>query len=480
MEAVTVLEHEIDYKPRRWAVPFHASFCRWAAIVLHRRAGKTTSAINHLQRDALLHPNTTYAYIAPTFKQAKRIVWDMAKKYAQDVPGVKFNASELLITYDNGSKIMILGSDDPDSLRGIALWGAFLDEYSQQSPIVFTQIVSKCLADHQGYCIFGGTPKGKNHFFKIYQTALKNPDRYALVYKTITESLEEEDGDTIEALRLSLEDDRKLVEDGVMTKDEFEQEWYCSFEAAIKGAVYLEQLSKARAEDRITDIPYDDHYLVHTVWDLGISKGNAMSCGFFQRISGKVRMIDYEEYVGVAFKDFIKIVKEKPYVYGKHFLPHDARNRDKKDGRSLQDSANSLLGEQNVEIVAKLSITAGIDLGRSLFNRTWFDTKRCEMVLDFIGQYHYEWDELRNVSTKVPIHDFTSNAADMFRYAAVIEEQMITEAYEDVPPPRIPIAAPDDEYVGQIDEDDFGIPDGMGKHPALKGVNIGQLGHKKP
>lgn len=471
---------EIDYTPRNWAWTLHNAVVRWIVLVIHRRAGKTTAAFNHLQKCALYAPHTTYAYIAPTFKQAKRIVWDMAKQYAKDIPGVIFNASELLITYSNGSKIMILGSDSPDSLRGIALWGAFLDEYPQQSPLVFTEIVTKCLADHQGFCIFGGTPKGKNHFHKIYQVALKNPERYALVYKTIDESLNEEDGPTIDNLRQSLADDRALVLDGVMTKDTFEQEWYCSFEAAIQGAVYLEQLTKARAEGRISDTPYDDRYPVHTVWDLGISKGNSMSCGYFQKVNGKVNMIDYDEWLGVGFNGCIKVVKAKPYIYGKHFLPHDARNRDKKDGKSLQDTANGLLGADSVEIVARTSITAGIDQGRSMFGRTWFDTKKTEMFIDFMGQYHYEWDMLRNVSTRTPVHDFTSNAADMFRYAAAVEDQMLNEAYESAPTPRAPVAPPGDEYVGQIDEDEYEAPSGMAKHPALRGVNIGALGHKKP
>lgn len=400
---------EIDYEPRNWAMTLHDAVVRWIVLVIHRRAGKSTAALNHLQRDALENPNTTYAYIAPTYKQAKRIIWKMAMNYAREIKGVKFNSAELLITYENGSQIMILGSDDPDSLRGIALWGCFLDEYAQQSPIVFTEVISKALADHEGYCIFGGTPKGKNHFFRIYQTALKNPDRYALIYKTIDESLAEEDGPVITALRNSLAEDRLLVKDGIMTQDEFEQEWYLSFEAAIKGAVYLIQLGVARKEGRITDVPYDDRYPVYTVFDLGISKGNSMAVGFYQKFPGKVHMIDHEEHVGMAFKDFVKILKEKPYIYGRHFLPHDARNRDKVTGRSLYDSACTLLGEQYVEIVPKLGITDGIDLARSMFGRCYFDTTKCETFLDFLGQYHYAWDELRNVSTKLPIHDYTSN-----------------------------------------------------------------------
>ena len=119
---------------------------------------------------------------------------------------------------------MILGSDSPDSLRGIALWGCFLDEYPQQSPVVFTEIVTKCLADHLGYCIFGGTPKGKGHFYRVYQVAQKNESgEWCLVYRSIDDSLEDEEGETIDNLRKALEDDRQLVKDGIMTEDELDR-----------------------------------------------------------------------------------------------------------------------------------------------------------------------------------------------------------------------------------------------------------------
>lgn len=465
---------KIPYKPRRWARSLHAATVRWIVLVLHRRAGKTTAAFNHLQRDAMRYANTRYAYIAPTFKQAKRIVWSMAKFYAKNIPGVSFNSSELLITYPNGSEIMILGSDNPDALRGIALWGAFLDEYPLQSPIVFTEIVTKCLADHKGYCIFGGTPKGKGHFFKVFQVASKNVMEWCLVYKTIDESLSEERGEVIENLRSALEDDKKLVENGIMTQDSFLQEWYNSFEAAAKGAVYLKQLADARKSGRIRDVPYDQRYPVYTIWDLGIGKRDAMAIGFYQRIGNWMYCIDYYENTALGMAHYIKVVKDKPYVYAKHFAPHDIAHKELISGKTRLEGARALGIE--FEVIPSVGLDDGIDLARAMFGRTYFDKEKCELLLDFLGQYHYETDEKRGVLKRTPTHDFTSHAADQFRYAAVVEEYMTNDLDDYAPPPEHESLG-DDEYVGDMGYEDE-VKEGMGKHPMLKGVNIGAMGHK--
>jgi phage terminase large subunit-like protein len=111
----------IPYKPRNWAKELHDSTKRWKVLVLHRRAGKTTAVLNHLQRDALRNPNAEYAYIAPTYKQAKRIAWKLIKFYSNCIPGIDYNESELIVKYPNGSTLSLYGSDNVDALRGIGL-----------------------------------------------------------------------------------------------------------------------------------------------------------------------------------------------------------------------------------------------------------------------------------------------------------------------------------------------------------------------
>ena len=183
----------IPYKPRNWARGFHASLKRWAVLVLHRRAGKTTAVLNHHQRAALddnwefsrlryLLPNMpawqinallkrrTYWHVMPTYHQGKLTgAWDTLMEIASPIPGANINKSELLVTYPNGNKVQIIGGDKPDSLRGPALSGVSLDEYSQIPPTAFSEVLSKALADHVGYAIFSGTIKGTDQLFHTYE-----------------------------------------------------------------------------------------------------------------------------------------------------------------------------------------------------------------------------------------------------------------------------------------------------------------------
>lgn len=431
----------IPYTPRKWAETLHNSIKRWICLVLHRRAGKTTAILNHLQRDAIRVPGSQYAYIAPTYKQAKLIAWDILKTISRPIPGIEQNASELKVTYPNGSKVMLLGSENPDALRGMALWGGGQDEASQQPSNLFSEIISKALADHLGYWLWAGTPKGKNEFYRTYQTAKNNPNEWTYVLKTIDDSLREEEGQTIENLRIALEDDRRLVQQGQMTEEEFNQEWYCSFEAAIKGAYYASQIAEARKQGRIKVIPYDQALKVHSVWDLGI--GQALGIGFYQKLGGELKMIDYWEGMQKdGIPQAIKALQNKPYVYGKHFLPHDAEGTSESTGETRVATARKLWPATEFEIIPKLSIDDGINKGRLMFSHLWIDEKNCQIWLDYISQYKQEWDDRRGMFLEKPYHDFTSHAADVHRYAAIVEDRMSNEvfkSYKQVPAEPISI-----------------------------------------
>lgn len=415
----------IEYQPRRWAETLHESVKRWIVLVLHRRAGKTTAVLNHLQRDCIRTQGAQFAYIGPTYKQSKRVAWDIAKQISADIPGIEYNESELTVKYPNGSKLILVGSDNPDSLRGIALWGVGFDEYSQQPSNIFSEIISKALADHLGYAIFFGTPKGKNEFHRLYQTAQNNPE-WTVVFKTIDDSLRDETGETINNLRQALEDDRKLVAQGLMTQDEFNQEWYCSFEAAVKGAYYANEIAAARAGNRIKTVPYDPALKVHAVWDLGT--GPQLAVGMYQATGRDRHMIDFwQGEVSDGIPQAIKALKNKPYVFSKMFVPHDARATDQSTGKTRIDTAKSLWPNVEWEIVPSMSVDDGVQQGRLFWPRLWIDEANCQTWLDYIAQYRQAWDENRGMFLEKPYHDFTSHAADVHRYAAIVAEQMTNE-----------------------------------------------------
>jgi len=402
------MEIEIPYKPRDYFNEFHETLKRWIIIVAHRRSGKTTAALNHLQRSALQISHSRFAYIGPTYGMAKDIAWEMIKYYARPIPGIKFNEVELTVIYPNNSRLTLYSADNPERLRGRGFWGVVFDEPCQQPPNIFTEIIRPTLADHNGYAIWIGTPKGHNEFYRFFQKAKESEDWYNLLLTV---------QDTKILSEKELTDARKQ-----MSEDEFNQEFMCSFEAALKGAYYSQELAKAREEKRIKLIPYERELKVHTAWDLGI--GEAMAIGFFQRVRNEIRMIDY--WQGIGDEDLvvaIKAVKNKPYIYGIHFAPHDIKVKELGSGKSRLETAEGL--GIKFEIVPEMSVDDGIDAAKRMFNRLWIDEKNCQLFLDYIGQYRREWQEKKGIFKDKPLHDFTSHAADVLRYAAIVENKMV-------------------------------------------------------
>ena len=142
---------------------------RFNVLVTHRQMGKTICVINHIIREALKtsYPNARYFYVAPFLKQAKLIAWDHFKYYLKDVPNIKINETELTIVLPNSSKIYLVGADNPDAMRGSYANGVVLDEYAMGKDI-FEEIIRPMFTNTNGWCVFTSTPKGQNHFYKLW------------------------------------------------------------------------------------------------------------------------------------------------------------------------------------------------------------------------------------------------------------------------------------------------------------------------
>ncbi len=432
----------VPYKPRNWAKRLHACLHRFSAIVLHRRAGKTTAVINHHQRyamdDALearrlrfLKPDLTdaqvkelvhppggrhYGHIMPARNQAKLVVWDKLKFYARDIPGIKVNESELLIKYPTGHKLQLFGADDPDALRGPAFSGLSFDEYSQQPRNIFSEVLSKALGDHLGYAIFLGTIKGKDHLFHTHEAFKADTHSFAL-WQDIDASLASEDGITIQLLQQAMEDDRKLVAQGLMTQDEFDQEWFLSVDAAIKGAYYAKEMAVAKQQGRITRVPIEPVLPVDTDWDLGVD--DAMAIVFSQSTrAGEVRIVDYYEASGEGFPHYVKVLADKGYVYGKHYPPHDIAVREMGTGKSRKETAASL-GLRFQPPLPALALADGIDAARLILAKCWFDEAKTAPLVECLRHYRKSYNQRLDMFTESPVHDKYSHGADAFRGLAV-------------------------------------------------------------
>ncbi len=454
------------YVPRKWAETLMASFCRFIVLVKHRRAGKTIGTLNYHIRAArndeweatrlrMLEPAYTedditellrgrrYIHVLPTRVQAKEVAWNPLKYYTNGIPGARSYESDLMVTFPKtkrnkeGSFVKLFGADDPDSMRGFPASGCSLDEYSQMDPTTYSEVLSKSLADHLGYAIFEGTLKGKNHLYRTWDEGRKDPEWLAM-WTDIHDSLKRESGATITALKRAMLDDQALIAKGLMTQEEYDQEWFLSTVAAIKGAYYSKQLAAAEKSRRVCPVPWDPALPVHDVWDLG--SGAQLIVGCFQKHGAQMRLI--ETLVGPdseGMEQMITRLKAKTtnegWIFGKHFAPHDVRAREITSGERRIDTAAKLRWPFEVVAVprtVKNVVDDGIAMARAMFARLWIDSERNQHFLDAIGHYRQGWDKKNGVLTGQPVHDWASHPADMLRYAALAEAEMTNDATSDV------------------------------------------------
>ena len=395
----------IPYYPRRLQRQLHFALNqkRWGVVVCHRRFGKTVWAINHLLKSAVTCPLEAprFAYFAPFLNQAKAIAWDYLQKYAGAIPGTQFNQSELRADLPNGARIRLLGADNPDSQRGVYLDGVILDESAQMPPSLFSEILRPALSDRKGWCVWMGTPHGRNHFFDRYEDARLDDSYHVALYKASETGIIDED---------ELADAKASMGD-----DAYEQEYECSWQSALKGAYFNTELAQARAEHRITHVTHDKAMLVDTWWDLGMDDSTAI--WFTQDCGREVHAINYFEATGEGFafyQDVLeRLAKEHGYRYRRHYAPHDIAVRELGTGKSRIETAADL--GINFEIVERVQHKAdAIQAARNMIDKVWFDEHRCNRGIVCLESYRKEWDDRLQTFRDKPLHDWASHAADAF------------------------------------------------------------------
>ena len=399
MEEIT-----INYKPRKHAEAYHDRTERFAVLVAHRRFGKTVAAINELIRAcfAVDNKDVRVAYIAPYLSQAKAVAWDYALEYTIDIPDIKINHSELRIDFNNGSRFRLYGADNYNAMRGLYFDAIVCDEMADFPHSAWPTVLRPSLTDRKGSCTFISTPKGKNEFWELYEHAKSDPSWWSGMYK---------------ASQTNILDPEELEEAKItMGEDRYEQEFECSFEAAIVGAYYAMEMKTAMQDNRITTVPYDPSVGVVTAWDLGI--GDSTAIWFAQYVGQEIRVIDYYENSGVGLDHYAKELSNKNYHYMDHILPHDVQVKELGTGKSRLETLHNL-GIQDVTIAPKLAIEDGIQAARSMLNRCWFDEEKCNRGIEALRQYRREFDEKNKTWRGKPLHDWTSHGADAWRYLAV-------------------------------------------------------------
>lgn len=388
-----------------------------ASLAWHRRAGKDDLCL-HFAAIACHERVGGVWHLLPEAAQARKAIWlavnpHTGKRRIDEAFPKELrestNDQEMLIRFKNGSTWQVVGSDNFDSLVGSSPMGLVFSEYAVANPSAWAYL-RPILLENDGWAIFISTPRGKNHFHSLHKGALQDS---SWLHQTLTN--DETKVFTPEQLQSEL---RELQDEHGDTfgKNLWLQEYFCSFDAAIPGSIFGEWLDRAKLQGRITKVPYDPAVLVNTAWDLGRTDSTAI--WFYQHVGPEIHIIDYHESSLKDIPFYADLLRSKPYKYGTHWLPHDARARTlAAGGKSIQQQ----MLDQNVGrvvIAKRLDHVDGIQAARATFPFCWFD-ESLELGIEVLRHYHYEWDEEKKCFSSMPAHDWASHGSSAFRTLAL-------------------------------------------------------------
>lgn len=387
-----------------------------AVEIAHRRWGKDDVAL-HWTAVSAFEKIGTYWHMLPEAAQARKAIWEAVNPHTgirrideafPDAICDTKRESDMFIRFKNGSTWQVVGSDNFNSLVGSPPVGIVFSEYALANPQSWA-ILRPILRENGGWAIFITTPRGNNHAKMLLDSALVTDGWFgevSNVAKTGALSPDEQAEELRQYQRENGQDAGKAL---------YEQEYDCSFDAAVIGAYYAGELSRAIEEGRVGKVPYDRALPVLTYWDLGLDDATAV--WFFQAVGKELRIIRYREWTQTALTAVCKEIVDMPYVYGDHVLPHDAAAREMTTGRSREEVMRAILGKTTV--MPQHNVADGINAVRTLFDRFWIDKDECAQGIECIRNYRKAWDEKKKTFQDHPLHDWASHGADALRQAAL-------------------------------------------------------------
>ncbi len=381
--------------------------------VVHRRGGKDKTFIN-IMASMIPQRLGAYFYYFPTLALGRKILWDGRDKdgfkFLDHFPKgmiVKKNEHEMKLTLSTGSTFQILGTDRLDVV-GVNPIGCMFSEYAQQDPRVW-DFIRPILAENGGWAGFNGTPRGKNHLYRLLKMA-ELSDRW------FTEVLTVDDTHAISAEDIQLE---RL--EG-MSEEMIQQEFYCNFEFGLEGSYYAQLMAEAYKEGRISDVPHNKSYGVFTSWDIGV--GDTNSIWFLQQIGNWVHAIDYYEMSNVGIDHYATVCRKKEieegYNYIAHYAPHDINVREwgaEQAAKRIETARN--LGVNFTRIPKVKNKQDGIDAVRALLPMVRFDRTKCKAGVEALQDFQKVFNEKFNCFADQPLRNWAKHGADAFECGAV-------------------------------------------------------------
>ncbi len=401
----------LTFQPRNYQIPLVRAFdegkrriyCRW-----HRRAGKDLLLWNLMAREAGTKPGIYY-YLLPTYKEAKRIIWDGmtndGQKFLDFIPAElieKRNEQEMKLTFVNGSIIQLIGTDQYDSIRGSNPRGCVFSEFGWHNPGAW-RVVEPIIRGNGGWAIFNTTPpETKNESVRMWNAVKGSPDWF-------TQQLTINDTKLLDWDAIV----REAQQQGNFDEAHLQREYLCLDIVGGKGSIYGTLMEEARRLGRVgNEVIFDKALKVYVSFDLGRTDATAMI--FFQKVGKEIHIIDFYQNTGHAVDHYIGRLREKNYPYAELFLPHDAFAKRLEHPLSVAEQLEQ--AGFKTKRVMNHEILHGIQYARKDFGRLWFDNEKTKELVEALEAYHWKYDENRKVESRIPDHDWASHPSDSLRY----------------------------------------------------------------
>jgi phage terminase large subunit len=403
--------------------PYQQSFHKYlvgggkrAIEIAHRRWGKdeivlaATCELAH-QRVA------SYWHCLPEYEQGRKALWNainahtgkrrIDEAFPPEIRESK-NEQEMLIKLKCGSTWQIIGSDRYNSTVGAGVAGIAYSEWALANPSAWAYH-RPMLEENNGWAAFITTPRGRNHAKSMYDMAKKNPKWFAEI-----SNAHDTGALSPEQLSEALEEYCALYGTDVGTA-QFEQEYLCSFNAAILGAFYAREMHAVRTSGRIVPIVPIPGRPVHRAWDIGVKDDT--SIWWFQVVGNRIYILDCYTASGVGVDHYAEVVHAHGFIDGNDYVPHDAKVLEWGSGRTRLEQMTALgLNPIVVPLAGKMD---GINAARITLGRCLFHPRTEEVGMAALEQYRREWDDDKKAFKASEVHDWTSHLADAFRYLAM-------------------------------------------------------------
>ncbi len=400
------------FQPRSYQIPLWNAFenkgYRKLISCSARRSGKDFSVFNLIIRQMLKRVGL-YWYLFPTFSQARRALWEGktndSSTFLSYIPEeliAKKREQDMYIRFHNGSILQFLGAESYDRLVGANVIGAVFSEYAVSLDYPKArQLILPMLRSNNGFEIYLSTPRGRNHFWELYNLGLSNPKEW------YTERLSVK-----ETQHISLDEIQKDIESGEISADLAAQEYFTSFDMGISGSVYGHCLEKMRLENRVTYVPYEPGLPVNVAFDYGVA--DPMSFLFYQVTPQSIRIIKCYDNTRQPLTHYARYLQDQPWTYGKIFPPHDIMVEEATSGMTRMEKFKEL--GIKLEMPTWVALDDGIEQVRATLPRVWIDETNCRPLIRALENYSYEWDDKRQVYSNKPRHDQFSHYNDALRY----------------------------------------------------------------